>query len=243
MGWFRWPADPAGRLAGSGFTKDNALLGRSSKAAYYAVAGTLMRANAARHRWLGTPRQRPLRVHLGPGQRNYIAGWVNVDANAFTARCDVWADLRHPLPFRDGTVDALYSHHVIEHLPDLGRHFADAFRCLRPGALYRAGGPNGDSALARYAAGDASWFPDFPEHRASLGGRLENFIFCRGEHLTLLTRSYVEELFAEAGFVDPRVCLPARETGAPDVFGPCLPFEFEEDAAAPHTLVIEARRP
>jgi predicted SAM-dependent methyltransferase len=219
------------------------VLSRSAKAAYFAVAGTLMRANAARHRLLGTPRRTPLRVHLGPGQRNYIDGWVNVDANVFTARCDVWADLRRRLPFRDGAVDALYSHHVIEHLPDLRAHFADAFRCLRSGGLYRVAGPNGDVAIARFVAGDACWFPDYPERRRSVGGRLENFVFCRGEHLTLLTRSYLEELLADAGFVGTQSHLPVRETGAPDVFGPCLGFEVEDDFESPHTIVLEARKP
>lgn len=32
-------------------------------------------------------------VQLGPGQKNYIDGWVNVDANFVTAKIDIWADI------------------------------------------------------------------------------------------------------------------------------------------------------
>lgn len=218
------------------------MLSRQAKSVFYAVAGPVMAANGWRHRHLRRWDQ-PLRMHLGPGQRNYIEGWVNVDANAFTARCDVWADLRNSLPFPDGVAEAAYSHHVIEHLPDLAGHFREVFRCLRPGGLYRVGGPNGDSAIAKFAQGDAAWFDSFPDDRSSLGGRLENFIFCRGEHLTLLTFSWLQELLTTAGFHEPRACRPVTETSAPEIFTPCLAFEHESDPAWPHTLIIEARKP
>ena len=100
--------------------------------------------------------------------KNYLPGWVNVDANLFTGKCDVWADLRNPLPFRDESVDVFYSHHVIEHLPDLAFHFSELFRCLKPGGIFRVGGPNGDNAMRKYLEGDADWFIEFPDRRSSL---------------------------------------------------------------------------
>jgi predicted SAM-dependent methyltransferase len=60
-----------------------------------------------------------VKVHLGPGQKNYIPKWINIDANIFSAKADLWADLRYRLPFHNSTVDAVYSHHMIEHLHDL----------------------------------------------------------------------------------------------------------------------------
>src|SRR5947207_11946455 len=94
------------------------MLSRTSKALFYAVAGPLMKVNGAVYRNLRAPRSGPVKVHLGPGQGNYLQGWINVDANMFSAKCDVWADLRNKLPFKDGSVDVIYSHHVVEHLPD-----------------------------------------------------------------------------------------------------------------------------
>jgi len=221
------------------------MMSRQAKAAFYTLAGPLMAANSAFYRRFRAPRGGAgvIRAHLGPGQRNYLGGWINVDANRFTARCDVWADLRNPLPFHPDSLDAVYSHHVIEHLPNMEEHIADVFRCLKPGALYRVGGPNGDSAIRKFIENDAGWFADFPDKRTSVGGRFENFIFCRREHVTILTFSYLEELLTKAGFVDIRSCMPTRDTRAPHLFTDCLGLESEGDFDAPRTLIVEAQKP
>ena len=219
------------------------MLSRNAKGLFYVITGPLMQANGFLYRHLRAHRQGTLRVHLGPGQENYIDGWINIDANMFTAKCDVWADLRNALPFRDATVDAVYSHHMIEHLPDLAFHFQDVYRCLRPGGTYRVGGPNGDSAIAKFIENDAGWFYDYPDRRKSIGGRFENFIFCRQEHLTILTFSFIEELMSTAGFRSIRSCLPVKETNYPDIFEECLLTEHEVNFATPHTLIVEGQKP
>ena len=71
-------------------------------------------------------------------------------------------------------------------------------------------------------------------------GRLENFIFCRGEHLTILTESYLRELLEDTGFADVSVCCPTRETTRPELFSQCLQVEWESDFENPHTLLVEA---
>lgn len=136
------------------------------------------------------------------------------------ARPEVWADLRNALPFHDGTVDCFYSHHVIEHLPDdaLPRHMRDMLRCLKPGGVIRIGGPNAEEAARQLLLGNASWFFDFPDRRTSVGGRYANFLLCRGEHLTLLTPSYLQELLEAAGFVDVSTRVAGQETGHPQLF-------------------------
>lgn len=220
------------------------MLSRSSKNSFYCVASPLMRLNAFIYKYLRSFKPRgTVRVHLGPGQEKYLSGWINIDANMFTGKCDVWADLRHPLPFHNSTVDAVYSHHMIEHLPDISGHFRDVFRCLKPGAIYRVGGPDGDNAIKKFVEGDKRWFGDWPEKRHSIGGRFENFIFCRGEHLTILTYSFLEELLVEAGFIQVRKCIPAQSTYAPEIFADCLRMEHESDFESPHTLIVEALRP
>lgn len=202
-----------------------------------------MRINGFLYRKLRAPRSGPLKVQLGPGKDKYIDGWINVDANTFTGKCDVWADLRNPLPFRDNTVVAMYSHHVIEHLPNLSSHFQEVFRCLAPGGVYRVGGPSGDSAIKKFVENDTEWFSDFPDSRTSIGGRFENYIFCRQEHLTILTYSYLDELMKKAGFMNLHRCLPTKESNFPDYFGACMQKEWESDFDCPHTILVEAQKP
>jgi SAM-dependent methyltransferase len=220
------------------------MLSRSAKAAYFAALYWPMRANAWRHRLLAKSGAIG-KVHLGPGQRNYIAGWINVDANFLTAKIDLWADIRARFPFRAGTVEAFYSHHVIEHLPDssLPFHFSEMFRSLKPGGVIRIAGPNGDMAIQKFAENDLAWFDDFPDSRRSIGGRFANFILCRGEHLTILTHSYLAELASDAGFHWIRFCRPGAETNFPAIFDDSvLGKECEPTPDFPHTLVMEAQK-
>jgi predicted SAM-dependent methyltransferase len=219
------------------------MMTRKAKAAFYAAAGPLMRANGGIYRQLFAPRQGIVKVHLGPGKEKYLKGWINVDANMFTGKCDVWADLRNKLPFRDGSVDAFYSHHVVEHLPDIQFHFDEMYRCLKVGGVFRVGGPNGDAAIRKFIDGDETWFGDYPDKRTSIGGRFENFIFCRQEHLTILTYSYLKELSANAGFSQPQLRRPVDDTGFPDLFGAeVLGTESETTPQCTHTIIIEAQK-
>lgn len=217
------------------------MLSRKVKAAFYSLAGPLMYVNGRRYRFFNAPDKGLVKVHLGPGQSNYLDGWINVDANMFTGKCDIWADLRNALPFKNDTVDIFYSHHVIEHLPDLPFHFKDMFRCLKKGGKIRIGGPNGDSAILKFVEGDKTWFNDYPDNRQSIGGRFENFVFCRQEHLTILTRSFLQELLEAAGFTSIRFCLPVKETNFSDfIDDQVLAKEWETTYEAPHTLLVEA---
>lgn len=202
-----------------------------------------MRINGFIYRLLRAPHSGKIKVHLGPGKKNYLVDWINVDANIFTGKCDVWADLRNALPFHNDSVACFYSHHMIEHLPNIEYHFKEILRCLKPGGVYRLGGPNGDSAIEKFVENDKQWFSDFPDKRESIGGKFENFIFCRGEHLTILTFSFLEELLIKSGFTSIKQCNPVKETSSPDLFAPCLKLEHETDYVTPHTLIIEAVKP
>lgn len=213
-----------------------------AKSLYYGVMRVPMRLNGRLYRQLRQPQQ-PIKVQLGPGKRNYVPGWVNVDGNIVSAKLDLWANLLDPLPFRDDSIEIFYSFHVIEHLPDrfLAQHFRDMFRALVPGGGIRVGGPDIGNACRKFIEGDATWFSDYPDKRRSVGGRFTNFVFCHGEHLSALSESYLRELAEDAGFVDIRRCLPCRET---TLVGPeILAIEHESDYETPHSIVIEARKP
>lgn len=194
------------------------MLSRKFKAAFYTFFSPLMTINGILYRYLKSPKKEYSRVHLGPGRLNYLSGWINVDANVFSGKADVWADLRNPLPFHNESIDVFYSHHMIEHLPNIEFHLSEVYRCLKPGGVYRVGGPNGDSAIAKFIENDVDWFGDFPDKRTSIGGRFENFIFCRQEHITILTYSFLEEIATKLGFINFKSCKPVKETNYSEAF-------------------------
>jgi predicted SAM-dependent methyltransferase len=215
---------------------------RSIKSLYYALFSVPMRINGHLYRSF-RQRGQPIKVHLGCGQKNYIPGWVNLDGNFMTAKIDLWANLENKLPFRDNSVEKFYSFHVIEHLTDssLSGLFLEMRRALVPGGAIRVGGPNIDNACLKFLQNDSRWFSDFPEARASIGGKFANFLFCRNEHLTALTKSYLQEIALAAGFVDLQFCAPVKESAYfnAEVLG----FEYEDDHECPHSLLLEARKP
>jgi predicted SAM-dependent methyltransferase len=205
-----------------------------------------MRVNAWIYRRFRAPHTGVVKVHLGPGRRHYLEGWINVDANFISARIDVWANFACGLPFRSGTVDIFYSHHVIEHLPDdlLNAHFREMYRCLKPGGGFRVGGPHAESAARKLLEGDCAWFSDFPDNRRSVGGRFANFILCRGEHLTILTPSYLQEVAENAGFAEVHVRRAGYETGWREFIDTkVLSLEDQDSRDVPQTLIVEARKP
>jgi predicted SAM-dependent methyltransferase len=224
------------------------MIGPQLRATYYAVTRVPMWVSGRLYKRLRAPRPGKdlIKVQLGPGRAKYLDGWINVDANFISAKIDVWADLRDELPFRDNSVDVFYSHHVVEHLPDnlLSFHVREMFRCLKKGGVIRIGGPNAEAAAQKLIEGDRNWFGDFPEKRESIGGRFANFILCAGDHRTILTFSYIQEIASATGFIDAHRCKPVTETAYPNLIGKeVLSREYEDTPEAPHTLIFEARKP
>ena len=161
-----------------------------------------MRANALRHRLLPS-RVRPAKVHLGPGQSNYLNGWTNIDANFLTAKIDIWADISAKLPFRARNrrgVLLASCHRTSARSPPAISFFGDV---SIPQTGRRDPGRPGPTPIWRsrnLKNDDLDWFGDFPDRRRSIGGRFANFILCGGEHLTILTSSYLRELAERCRF-------------------------------------------
>ncbi len=76
-------------------------------------------------------------VNVGCG-RVWHRDWLNLDHRPTAPEIQAF-DLRKPLPFADGTVDAVYASHVLEHL-DLAegrRLLSECRRILKPGGIVR----------------------------------------------------------------------------------------------------------
>ena len=223
------------------------MISRRSKEIFFTLMGSPMKLNGIFYRRFRAPHAGIVKAHLGPGKGKYLVNWINVDANCFTAKCDVWTDLRCALPFPDLTVDVFYSHHMIEHLPDylLDFHFTEMYRCLKPGGCIRVACPNGDVAIQKFIEGDKEWFGDWPDKRKSIGGRFVNFLLCGNEHMTILTSSYIQELASAAGFIKFVQCRPRFETHYPLLIDTRV-LETEQEKPNrefPDTLVIECQKP
>jgi predicted SAM-dependent methyltransferase len=99
----------------------------------------------------------PVRLHLGCGWARKD-GWVNVDL--FATSADIAWDLRHGIPLPDGTVEAIFHEHMLEHLSLRdGFLFTKAcHRALKPGGVLRIAVPDAGLCIDSYAGkADADW--------------------------------------------------------------------------------------
>jgi SAM-dependent methyltransferase len=147
------------------------------------------------------------------------------------------------IPFPDGHFDAVFYHHVIEHVPDARASLVELARVLQPGGWLYVGTPNRHRIVGYVGSHDATlrqkvrW--NFDDYRARLEGRFRNDL---GAHAGFSERELEREL--ERDFEDvrwltsdylrfkygdrvpkPLLALaadtPLREIAAPSVYAMC----------------------
>ncbi len=183
------------------------MISQTVKDLYWATAGRASLVNLYWRKLLERlhTRPSPLRLNLGCGPR-YVQGYVNVEGNLFLKK-DLWLDISHGLPYRDGQAEVAYISHVLEHFPfpKAVSLIREIHRVLGPGGGLRVVVPSLEKAVEAWARGDADWFPSWPDDFRSVGGRFNNYILCRDQHRLLLDRTFLFEILEQGGFVDPQV--------------------------------------
>jgi predicted SAM-dependent methyltransferase len=176
----------------------------------------------------------PRHLHLGSGPK-YLPGFINIDANP-REKTDLWLDVRCGLPYRDGSVDSIYTTHMFEHLyPDeLQNLLRECVRVLKPGAGMRVVVPSLASAIAAYCQKRENWFDAWPLKYESWGGKFSNYMFCSGQHRTAFDFDYLAEVLHAAGF---REIIETGE-GSSRVYGDRVP-SYERREELQHSLFVE----
>lgn len=138
-----------------------------------------------------------VKAQIGCG-KNYLKDFINIDAN-FQRKIDYLLDVRAGLPFPDGSMEFLYSCHMMEHL-----HVTEAINLLKE--CKRVLSPNGYMRLTlpdfefitAILSGDQVC--DFPRKFKSRQGQAINHLFCDGQHKYGYSKEVIEELAGEMGF-------------------------------------------
>lgn len=129
-----------------------------------------------------------------------------------------YGDVIKGLPVKDGSVDVLYSSHMLEHLDrnEANAFLKEAFRMLRPGSIIRIAVPDIKKQVARYNdLGDADAFMEAtllcgPRPR-SLAQRLRLLLIPDSRHRWMYDGNSLCHLLEKHGFVKAEV-LPAGRT-------------------------------
>ena len=89
-----------------------------------------------------------IKLELGAGKRK-MEGWTTIDMED---SCDIFLDLRSPIPFPDNSVDTIYSSHLLEHFyySDLVDFLAECYRILKKDGSFKVAVPNAKIYLDAY---------------------------------------------------------------------------------------------
>jgi len=158
-----------------------------------------------------------IRLELGSGGRSGRGGWTTVD----TAHgCDLYWDLREPLPFPDGRITAVYSSHLFEHLDYAAGSalLAECLRILRPGGEFSISVPNARMYLQSYVDGTPlpreyfGWGPAF--HGTTSIDAVNYVAYMAGEHRYMFDEDNLLWRLRDAGLIDvaPRGCDPLLDS-------------------------------
>lgn len=183
----------------------------------------------------------PLAAALG------LLGILNAEQAGYVAYCRLhkiaWADATRRIPLGDGSVEVLYSSHVLEHLtPDQAAAFlGEAKRVLEPGGVIRLAVPDLARLARRYADdGDADLFVDASllamPVAAGWRGRLAALVAGPRHHLWMYDGRSLAGLLRRHGFMGASVLGPG-ETIIAD------PGTLDLHERADESVYVEALRP
>ncbi len=128
-----------------------ALLAPSRRSAL-ALALTEAKRPRERRRAETAAHGRNLRLHLGSAWQPK-EGWFNVDLVGHPV--DLAWNLAHGLPFPDGSAEAIFHEHLLEHLTleAAAKLIEESYRVLSPGGVMRIAVPDAGRYLLSYANG------------------------------------------------------------------------------------------
>ena len=159
------------------------------------------RARQRTQNFLAHLSQHDLCVNLGCGYRP-LKDWINVDHARGPEVQVVW-DLRRGLPFQDESCSAIFSEHLIEHVPrdDAERLLAECHRVLANGGVLRLSTPDAGRYLRSYA-GDQSFLrdPAFGEPDGTPMDRVNQMMREQGQHLWVYDIESLTRALKAAGF-------------------------------------------
>ena len=174
-----------------------------------------------------------LRLHVGSGDK-VIAGWVNIDLQAFPG-VDIVADVTKGLDFSDA--EAVFAEHFLEHLAlnDAVIFLLEVHRVLMTDGLVRLSTPNLDWVWQTHYAVRAD-----AEKKQQMALCM-NRAFHGWGHKFIWNREMLAATLSACGFVEITWCEHGRSEH--EVFNRLEQHETYEDVPElPHVLIVEAKK-
>jgi len=177
-----------------------------------------------------------MKLHLGCGKR-FIPGYVHIDAIDYS-HVDHVAQIDNLSFLADDSAQVIYTCHVLEHFKrrDTVRVLREWYRVLAPGGVLRTSVPDFAKLAEVYLT-----HRDLKLVIGALFGR-QDYLY--NIHYNVFDRASLEQVLAEAGFVNPRV-YDWRETehAAVDDYSQAYIPHMDKEHGVLISLNVEAQKP
>jgi predicted SAM-dependent methyltransferase len=146
--------------------------------------------------------QQDILLELGAGDSKGANGWTTLD---ICANCDIYWDLRLPLPFPANSITKIYSSHVLEHFdyPELMKLLAECHRILKPHGMFSVCVPDASLYIKGYVSVEEFTPPNVYEPAFCINTRIDfvNYIaYMGGHHRYMFDRDNLLAILRKAGF-------------------------------------------
>ena len=149
-----------------------------------------------------TMETKTVKINIGCGKAK-LQSWINLDIEK---GADIILDLKKGLPFKDNSIQYIYSEHVLEHFSfNEGQIFLkDCFRILTDGGIIRIATPDLDHIIKKYLSDwrNQDWLLS-PEYSfITTRGNMLNVIFSWWGHNFLYNEEDLRMQLENAGFTN-----------------------------------------
>jgi len=143
-----------------------------------------------------------VKINIGCGKAN-LQSWINLDIEK---GADIVLDLNQGLPFKDNSVQYLYSEHLLEHFSFREGQvlLKDCFRILSEGGIIRIATPDLDHIIKKYSSDwkNQDWLLS-PEYSfIKTKGNMLNVVFSWWGHKFLYNEEDLRIQLEDAGFTN-----------------------------------------
>ena len=173
--------------------------------------------------WLNFDNSFSLKLSRIPyaGSLLYRTGLITLSQKKYIVFCKKnkikWADATKKIPVKDGSVEILYSAHMLEHLDrdEAVLFLKEANRVLIKGGIIRLVLPDFEHLVKRYIANkDANQFLEDSllciDNSRKFSKRIHSLIFGNRNHLWMYNSQSLEALIANNGFIGEKILLPGE---------------------------------
>jgi predicted SAM-dependent methyltransferase len=146
--------------------------------------------------------QRDILLEIGAGDRKGANGWTTLD---ICVHCDIYWDLRLPLPFPANSITKIYSSHVLEHFdyPELMQLLAECHRVLKPHGIFSVCVPDASIYINGYLSAEEFIPQSVYEPAFCINTKIDlvNYIaYMGGHHKYMFDRDNLLAILRKVGF-------------------------------------------